>query len=111
MVSPWVSAPFPRLLKHWNIILWVNLVVVWVALGSGHTGLRIVITARKYRANTCFKKRFDSEGEMLKVTTMHAGYVVLSCMSTTHLSSGLSSEGQLPDAEFSGLLIDRGSSI
>lgn len=28
-----------------------------------------------------------------------------------YLSRGLSSDGQLPDAEFSGLLIDRGSSI
>ncbi len=33
------------------------------------------------------------------------------CGLVVHLSSGLSSEGQLPDAEFSGLLIDRGSSI
>lgn len=31
--------------------------------------------------------------------------------SVPDLSSGLSKEGQLPDAEFSGLLMDSGSSI
>ena len=34
-----------------------------------------------------------------------------SAVRRSDLSSGLSNDGQLPDAEFSGLLMDSGSSI